>query len=257
MVEVNSQHSLVDRASAGRSAPANKRIRSWQQLRSAMASWIGIPRASLHSETGPYRLACLLTHPIQYHAPLFRYLSRNPAIDLTVFYMSDFSTRSYYDRGFDVHIAWDVPLLEGYRHIFLPKIGAAEPLSFWCPWNRGLVAQLTSHRIEALWVVGYSHNVCLRAMLTAKLLGIKVLMYGDSHLGFKRAMPTLALKRAVLPLLFRTVDAFLATASANRAYYLHYGAPPSRIFIVPYCVDQEAFRVQALWAAPLRGRLRA
>jgi glycosyltransferase involved in cell wall biosynthesis len=204
-----------------------------------------------------YRLACLITHPVQYFAPLFRYLSRNRVLDLSVFYMSDFSARTYYDSGFGAQIAWDVPLLEGYRHIVLPAIGPSEPLSFWRPWTRGLVAQLTAHRTEALWVFGWSHNVCLRAILAAKMLGIKVFMYGDSHLGIRRSRAVRALKWVAMPLLFRTIDAFLATATENRSFYMHYGVPSGRIFTVPYCVDQEWFRAKIEAAVPRRECLRA
>jgi len=37
------------------------------------------------------RLAYLVSHPIQYQAPLLRRLAQEPDIDLTVFFGSDFS----------------------------------------------------------------------------------------------------------------------------------------------------------------------
>ncbi len=61
------------------------------------------------------RLAYLVSHPIQYQAPLLRRIAQEPDIDLTVFFGSDFSLRSYQDEGFGVDVKWDVPLLDGYR----------------------------------------------------------------------------------------------------------------------------------------------
>ena len=56
------------------------------------------------------RLAYLVTHPIQYQAPLLRRIAAEPGIDLTVFFCSDFSLRNFLDPDFGKTIAWDIPL---------------------------------------------------------------------------------------------------------------------------------------------------
>jgi len=38
-----------------------------------------------------YRLAYIVTHPIQYQAPLLRLIAASGEIDLKVFFLSDFS----------------------------------------------------------------------------------------------------------------------------------------------------------------------
>src|ERR1700729_1806586 len=82
------------------------------------------------------RLAYLVSHPIQYQAPLLRRIAQEPDIDLTVFFGSDFSMRDYKDEGFGVGVKWDVPLLDGYRYEFLPAlrdnatVGVASPLNY-------------------------------------------------------------------------------------------------------------------------------
>src|ERR1700686_2068299 len=82
------------------------------------------------------RLAYLVSHPIQYQAPMLRRIAQEPDIDLTVFFGSDFSVRGSKDVGFGVGVNCDVPLLEGYRHEFLPALrdnanpGALSPLSY-------------------------------------------------------------------------------------------------------------------------------
>src|SRR5271165_1736826 len=67
----------------------------------------------------PFRLGYLVSHPIQYQAPMLRHIARDPDIDLTVFYMSDMSVEGFYDPHFKVRVKWDIPLLGGYRHAFL------------------------------------------------------------------------------------------------------------------------------------------
>src|ERR1700759_5823351 len=97
--------------------------------------------ASSLMETGlkkKVRLAYLVSHPIQYQAPLLRRIAQEPDIDLTVFFGSDFSVCDYKDEGFGVGVKWDVPLLDGYRHEFLPVIrDNANPGTF-NPVNYGI-----------------------------------------------------------------------------------------------------------------------
>ena len=46
------------------------------------------------------KLAVIATHPIQYYAPWFRRIVKEPAIRLKVFYLWDFGIRAELDRGF-------------------------------------------------------------------------------------------------------------------------------------------------------------
>jgi glycosyltransferase involved in cell wall biosynthesis len=206
----------------------------------------------------PFRLGVLISHPIQYFAPLFRYLARSAFIELTVFYLSDFSLKKYYDQGFGVHVHWDVPLLGGYNHVFLPSINQSDSLSFWRPWSYGLARHLRERRIEALWISGWSSAATLRALLTAKRHGVKVFMAGDSHAGGP-TVPSwwkLKAKGILLPPFFALMDAFLATASSNRRFYIDYGVPAGRIYLVPYCVDNDFFQRECRKAVFGRPELR-
>src|SRR5258707_12470473 len=89
------------------------------------------------------RLAYLVSHPIQYQAPLLRRIAQEPDIDLTVFFGSDFSVRGYKDEGFGgVGVKWDVPLLEGYRHEFLPALRDNAKATVLTPLGYGMVSRL-------------------------------------------------------------------------------------------------------------------
>ncbi len=207
----------------------------------------------------PYKLAVLVSHPIQYLAPVFRRLAAHPAIDLSVLYLSDFSLREFHDDGFGTSFKWDIPLLGGYRYVFLPHFGDGTTLSFFKPLTRSLYRHLKHGGYDALWLMGWGHQTYLRALALAKLIGVKVFIYGDSHAGgpgpYSRS--NALLKRFVFPLLFRCFDGFLATASANRDFYLAYGVPRQRIFLTPWVVDNDFFRSAAERARPMREELRA
>ena len=205
-----------------------------------------------------YRVACLVSHPIQYQAPMFRHLAASREIDLTVFFLSDLSTRAYLDRGFGVRFEWDVPLLDGYRSEFLPHIGSGSGLSFWRPWTFGLRRRLRRGAFDALWVHGYAHRGCLAGIAAAKSLGIPVLLRGESNLQSETDDALkLGVKRIAMPRLLAAIDGFLAIGRLNREYYVHYDVDPARIFPMPYAVDNDYFRAAAERARPGRERLRA
>jgi hypothetical protein len=132
------------------------------------------------------KVAYLVSHPIQYQAPLLRRISQEPDIDLTVFFSSNFSVREYVDKGFGVNVKWDVPLIEGYRHEFLPSIWDKRRTGPTSQLNYGIFSRLRGDKgsagFDVLWVHGYSTLNALQGMVVAKLLGIPVLLRAESRL---------------------------------------------------------------------------
>jgi len=204
-----------------------------------------------------WRLAYLVSHPIQYQAPLLRLISAEPDIDLTVFFCSDLSVREYHDVGFGQALQWDVPLLDGYRHEFLPAFGGTDRLSFWRPLTHGLARRLDEGNFDALWIHGWGYWSHLLAVSSARRRGVKILMRGESGLHLTtRGRVRRGLKRILMHYLVTNVDAFLTIGEHNRKYYLHHGAAPERLFPVPYSVDNAFFQEKAASAGPDRERLR-
>lgn len=203
------------------------------------------------------RLSYLVSHPIQYQAPLLRRIAQEPDIELTVLFGSDHSVRGYKDEGFGVGVQWDVPLLEGYRHVFLPKLRDTDRVSPTSPLNGGILRQLRPRggqpSPDALWVHGYDSVNALHAMLVAKALGIPVLLRAESWLGDR---PRSGLKRTLKHLFFadlrHLVSAVLPIGSLNAAYWRHYLGRDMPQFAMPYAVDNEYFSAKASDAS--RGR---
>ena len=103
---------------------------------------------SRENATRKVRLAYLVSHPIQYKAPLLRRIAQEPDIDLTVFFASDFSVREYIDKGFGGDVKWDVPLLDGYRHEFLPSIWDKRKTGSTSQLNYGIFSRLHGQRSD-------------------------------------------------------------------------------------------------------------
>ena len=70
------------------------------------------------------RLAVIETHPIQYHAPVYRALEQELSVPVTAIYGSDFSVVGYHDAEFGATFQWDTDLMSGYDARFLTARGA-------------------------------------------------------------------------------------------------------------------------------------
>lgn len=211
------------------------------------------------------RLAYLVSHPIQYQAPLLRRIAQEPDIDLTVLFGSDFSVRGYKDVGFGgVGVKWDIPLLEGYKHVFLPRLRDGNDVSFAMPLNRGIYAALRGQALsrnqpafDALWVHGYATANALQGILFARMLGIPILVRAESWLRDRSRSPLkLALKRLFFSGLGSLVDGVLPIGTLNSEYWRTY-LPHTPQFLMPYSVDNAYFAERAHEAWPRRAQLQA
>ena len=209
------------------------------------------------------RLAYLVSHPIQYQAPLLRRIAEEPDIDLTVFFGSDFSVRGYKDEGFGVGVKWDVPLLDGYNHVFLPKLRDKQTVSVASPLNYGIASRLRggyggAPGFDALWVHGYATVNAMQGIVAAKALGIPVLLRAESWLRDRgRSGRKLALKNLFFAGLRRLVDGVLPIGTLNAQYWQHYLGDAVPQFLMPYAVDNRYFADQARGAGAHRAELQA
>ena len=222
----------------------------------------GTTSGSTPAPLSPVRLAYLVSHPIQYQAPLLRRIASEPDIDLTVLFGSDFSVRGYKDEGFGVEVSWDVPLLEGYRSKFLPNLRDTGGLSLSSPISRGIYRALRnpdgSPAFDALWVHGYASVNALHGILAANALGIPVLLRAEGWLADRiRAPWKLTLKKIFFRLLRHGITCTLPIGTVNAAYWRHYFGSSFPQFLMPYAVDNSYFARLAANAEPREPELRA
>ena len=200
----------------------------------------------------PCKLVVVETHPIQYKAPLFRMLAERPEIDLTVLYamLPDAAAQG---AGFGVAFEWDVPLLEGYRYEVLEN-RALQPsvTTFGGCDTPGIYQWLRRERPDTVLVNGWVTKTCLQTLWACRRLGIPCMVRGEANLLRLRAW----WKHLGHRLLLKQYAAYLPIGSANRAFYQFHGCPDSRLFNVPYCVDNERFAIAAGQRASRRKELR-
>jgi glycosyltransferase involved in cell wall biosynthesis len=202
------------------------------------------------------KLAYIVSHPIQYQAPLFRYINEHSNIDLTVLYQSDVSLKPYFDAQMGTQVQWDVDLLGGYKHQFLPMVGSNAVTNLG-PINYGIHAALSEGGYDALWTHGYAHPVTWRGLAAARRLGMKTMVRIEStdEVAVRRPL-TSNVKESMLRWLFQRTDAFLSIGSLNRDYFMKRGVPPEKIFMVPYAVDNRFFQEKVAEARERREELR-
>jgi len=206
----------------------------------------------------PLRLAALVSHPIQYFAPLYRELAARPDVDLTVYFCSRQGVDEYVDREFGQRFSWDVPLLAGYHYQVLPAMRGDRGVGgFWSLTNPTIVTELRRGAFDALWVHGYMHATNWIAYLAASAFRVPVLLRGESNLLGRRPALRQAVKSGVLRALFYLAAGCLYVGSRNREYYQHYGVPRQKLYFAPYSVDNAFFRRQAELLAPRRAELKA
>ena len=192
------------------------------------------------------KIAIVTSHPIQYQAPLFRAIARQPDIDLTVFFGSNHGIiPDKVDPGFGKAFAWDVSLLDGYKHIFLSNSRPGREVNDWRLDAPDLKSYFRSERYDAVLVFGWNKVLFWQAIWWARKYSIPLIQRGESNLKHAQSWYVKAAKRVLFPLLFRQFRAFLAIGRLNAELYRHFGVPEEFIFTAPYCVDNDFFSERA------------
>lgn len=192
------------------------------------------------------RLAIITTHPIQYNAPLFRLLSKRKRIAVKVFYTWGQSQEAVFDARFGLQRSWDIPLLDGYEHVFVKNVSKRPDSNrFLGVINPVLIEQLKQEHFDAILVYRwslFSHFRILRSFGSNP----KLFFRGDSHLLHVQSggMKGL-LKKWLLRLVYGNVDKAFYVGEHNKAYYRHYGFAEEQLLYAPHSVDNERFAIDA------------
>jgi glycosyltransferase involved in cell wall biosynthesis len=178
------------------------------------------------------RLLYLVSHPIQYQAPLLRRIAAEAGIELLVLFENLETAGAYFDEGFGAEVTWDVPVTEGYQFQYVGSLREIEE---------------RISEADVMWIHGWDSRLKLRALEVARRRGVPVLMRGENTL---TAMPDGRglrglLKRTYLRWIFYRCAAFLCIGTDNRNYYRAHGIDDARLFSMPYAVDNEFFTQQA------------
>ena len=198
-------------------------------------------RGGCGHETRPLRLLQIATHPVQYAAPLFELLAKDPRVEMEVAYCSLQGAEAEVDRDFGVPVQWDIPLLKGYRWKLLPNwTGKPKLGAFWGLCNPGVWRLIVHGKFDAVVVyTGYRCSTFWMALAAAKWHGARFIFGTDAHSlsprdarGWKSRV-----KRWFWPHLFGLSDVVIVPSSGGVNLMRSLGIPEEKIVLTPYCVD--------------------
>jgi glycosyltransferase involved in cell wall biosynthesis len=192
--------------------------------------------------TKPGPLAIIETHPIQYHAPVWRAVQQRFGVDVTAIYGSDFSVVGYRDKDFATSFKWDTDLLSGYRSLFLSKVNGSDSSSTPEVNTRGLNRLLREVNPSAVMVVGYSPRFHTEAFWQALRLGKPIMFRGETGDHTKQRAPLKACFRdAMLHQLYGRCSKLLYVGQRSRQHFERLHCPEPKLTFSPYCVDITPF----------------
>jgi glycosyltransferase involved in cell wall biosynthesis len=176
-------------------------------------------------------------------------MARDPRLDIQVAYCSLRGADPAMDRGFGIQLAWDIPLLDGYPWVHVPKRAPQRGFGrFFELFNPGLWKLVRSGHFDAVAVfTGYTAASFWIVAAAAKTNGTAMLFGTDAHdLRSRNGGSWKArLKGRLWPSLFRLADVVIVPSSGGVALMRSLGIGSERVMLTPYAVDNDWWEQQA------------
>jgi len=187
---------------------------------------------------GNTRLAVVLSHPIQYYAPWFRWMASHSNFTLKVFYLWNAGVTAKLDQKFGRVIAWDIDLISGYEHEFVANRAKSPDTEHFNGLNNpDLKKRLAVWGPSAILLFGYAYRTHLSLIFNSPA---PLIFRGDSHL-LGQPKPSWV-KKLALRFLYGRFAAITYVGKANEQYFLTFGVPEHKLQFAPHCVNAEYFK---------------
>lgn len=186
------------------------------------------------------------SHPIQYFAPLYKYLN-SKFLKTKAWYCSDYSIKGGYDREFGLKVKWDIPLLDGYEYKFFKNLSKRDKSygGFFSILNLGMILQLFKEPKSTIIVHGWNYFTHLSILLLGKFAGHTIclrtetpLIHENQKAGFKQEIKRFFLKYII----FKRVDYFLFIGTQNKLFFKSMGVKDQSLIFCPYSIDNNRFK---------------
>lgn len=187
------------------------------------------------------RLAILITHPIQYYAPVFRLLHERKILEIRVFYTWGEDSMVKFDPGFGQTIAWDIPLLQGYPYEWVKNTSKDKGSHhFRGIVNPDLMTRVQLWQPDALLIYGWANQSHLKAIHYFKHK-LPIFFRGDSTLLKQPAGIKKYLKYLFLRWVYEQIDHAFFVGANNKAYFKKFGLKNDQLTFAPHAVDNDRF----------------
>src|SRR4051812_32430194 len=103
------------------------------------------------------RMAIVVSHPIQYYAPLYQRLARRDDLAIKVFFTWHAGKEPMFDSGFKVSVTWDIPLTQGYEFELVPNVASDSGTHhFMGLQNPLLIERVAAWQPDVVHITGWS-----------------------------------------------------------------------------------------------------
>ena len=203
-------------------------------------------------------LAIIETHPIQYHAPVYRAVEQTYGIPVTAIYASDFSVVGYEDHEFGVTFAWDSDLLTGHSTRFLSRVSTGGAQSVNGVRTRGLLKALDEVTPDVVMIVGNSPQFHRTAFLAAWRNGLPILFRAETTDHARRRSAVREwIRDRVLRWAYGRSARLLYVGQLSYQHFMRLGCPEAKLISSPYCVDAKPFHSDEASRERMRPEMRS
>ena len=185
-------------------------------------------------------ISIFVSHPTQYHAPIFRELSKNENLIINIYYFYKHGSVRSYDNDFKKSFKWDGSLLKYYKYEFIVEqksnikiINILQSLS-------KIKKCITNS--DAVLVFGWNNFFYLSIIFYAYISSKILILLAENNLLKKKNFLIKKIKRIILYFFLKFFDYFLSIGTNNKNYYLYHGVNKNKIYQTFYTVDTDFFK---------------
>lgn len=193
------------------------------------------------------KLTIVISHPIQYHAPLYRVIQKSGKINLHVIFLNDKGCRPFFDKLANSYVKYDNDLLSGYSYEFMTE---GDTQNWRESWKRFIQIKLADRILasnpDAVYFHGYSNFAFILASKKLIKNRINIFLRGENEDVIKRVWWKTLIREIFIKYIFTKINGFLYIGNENRDFYLKRGIKEEQLHFVPYSADNEYFGINIL-----------
>src|SRR5262249_21146220 len=151
----------------------------------------------------------------------------------------DFGLAEYRDLEFQQSFKWDIPLVDGYEHEFLPIARRPTRFDFWDLDNPQVGLALDRFDPDVVQVFGYVQRTNWRVAAWTHRQRKPLLLFSDSNARARTVWWKWVAKQIVVRRFYSYLSGAFYIGDNNLAYHLRYGLPRERLFPGMYPIDRD------------------
>lgn len=188
------------------------------------------------------RFRVIVSHPVQYHAILWRELSKVEQIKLDVLFCSSHGQNESLDKGFGVKFKWDIPLTRGYNYQFFKNSGFGNGFTKYINWS--LIKDLMFKKADYVYFHGVNNFTSYVCFWISKLKGSTTIIRNIAHLRGESHNSKLKawLRDVIFGSAYRKSSYCLYIGTLNADFFKSFGVKDHQLIHAPHIVDNDYFK---------------